>query len=183
MTLACVVALACATGGDGPRDASPAPAQRSELPQPAGGRPQHLVVVSVHGMSPAAYGDAGLEPWMPTVAALAQAGAAAEWMVPAFPATAYPAHATLVTGVATAEHGIAGDRRLTEQGLADGPLDQAADVQAETLWQAVARGGGRVAALDWPSTGSAAIADLAPDLALPAGASWLDALARLGAGR
>jgi hypothetical protein len=105
---------------------------------------------------------------MPTLAALAQQGVAAEPMRPVFPPASYP-HAT-PSRCSVAKHG-------TAAGLDQHPIC------AQPLWQAVAQQGRTVAALDWPTTGGAAIADLAPDLVVPAGASWLDALASRGAGR
>lgn len=179
LAIAAALAVGCA-GRTPPRADVDAPAL--VLPVAAPDRPARLVLITVHGLVPEHY--LGAEPVvMPALAALARAGAAAESVVPAFPTSAYPAHATLVTGVGAATHGVGGDRRVTQVGVGPGLLDQATDVRAATLWQAVARQGGRVAALDWPSTGGAAIADLAPDLDLGAGTSWLDALGRLGAGR
>lgn len=181
--LALVLAAACMAGCAGTR----APRAAGDvalptLPVPAGARPERVVLITVHGLAPESY-LAESAPAMPTLAALARAGVAAERVEPVFPASIYPAHATLVTGVPASEHGIGGDRRVTQKGVGPGLLDQATDLRAATFWQAAARQGARVAALDWPSTGAASIADLAPDLELAPGASWLEALERLGAGR
>jgi hypothetical protein len=112
---------------------------------------------------------------MPWLAALARAGVAAEAVEPVFPASSYPAHATLVTGLRTVEHGVATPVRLAR--------GAPAAMEGSPLWDVVARAGGGVAALDWPSTSGAAIADLAPDLLVPAGETWADALATSGTGR
>ena len=163
---------ACATGG-GPRVPGAATPSSVALPAPAAlAQPARVLLVSIHGLSPDRYLTADGARAMPTLAALAQQGVAAESMRPVFPPASYPAHATLVTGVSVAKHGIAA-----------AGLDQASDLRATSLWQAVAQQGRTVASLDWPTTGGAAIADLAPDLVVPAGASWLDALASGGAGR
>jgi hypothetical protein len=151
-----------------------------ELPEP-GQTPSRLVLVTLHGLAPSHYLAA--EPVMPVLADLAMHGAAAEVMTTGVPATVYAAHATLVTGVDPALHGITGDRRLDERGISAFRLDQAADVQAQTLFTAIRGRHERVAALDWPSTGGAPIDDLAPDLELAEGASWRETLARLGTGR
>lgn len=179
LAIAAVLVAGCA-GRSTPRGGVDAPALA--LPAPASTRPERLVVITVHGLVPEHYLTEPTPP-MPALAALARAGAAAEGVLPAFPASPYPAHATLLTGVGAAEHGIGGDRRLTQGGVGPGFLDQATDLRAATLWQAASRQGVRVAALDWPSTGGAAIADLAPDLDLAPGTSWLESLGRLGAGR
>ncbi len=163
---------ACATGG-GPRVPGAAARSPVALPAPAAlAQPARVLLVSIHGLSPARYLTADGVRSMPTLAALAQQGVAAESMRPVFPPAPYPAHATLVTGVSVAKHGIAA-----------AGLDQASDLRVASLWQAAAEQGRTVASLDWPTTGGAAIADLAPDLVVPAGANWLDALARSGAGR
>ncbi len=173
---ACVARLlatsACATGG-GPRVPGAATSSSVALPAPAAlAQPARVLLVSVHGLSPDRYLTAYGARAMPTLAALAQQGVAAESMRPVFPPAPYPAHATLVTGVSVAKHGVAA-----------AGLDRASDLRAASLWRAVAEQGRTVAALDWPTTGGAAIADLAPDLAVGPGASWLDALASGGAGR
>ena len=163
---------ACATGG-GPRVPGAAARSPVALPAPAAlAQPARVLLVSIHGLAPARYLTADGARSMPTLAALAQQGVAAESMRPVFPPASYPAHATLVTGVSVAKHGIAA-----------AGLDQASDLRVASLWQAVAEQGRTVASLDWPTTGGAAIADLAPDLVVPAGGNWLDALARSGAGR
>jgi len=181
VALGLVAALAHGCASLGSRGAS-APAARdvAALPAPAAAL-ERLVFVTIHGLGPELYlaPDAA----MPTLASLARAGVAAEAMTPVFPSTIYAAHASLATGVEPAHHGVGGDRRVTLRGVGSGLLDQVSDLRAPTLFEAVAQGGGAVAALDWPSTGGAPIADLAPDLVLPAGASWADALAQRGAGR
>ena len=66
-----------------------------------------LVVLSVDGMHPSLYRTAeefGLK--LPNIQDLARHGAQAEAMESIFPSTTYPAHATLVTGVAPRVHGI-----------------------------------------------------------------------------
>jgi hypothetical protein len=175
--------LACATGGtSGGRGAS-APASIA-LPTPAAvERPARVLLVTIAGLTPDRYLAASEASAMPVLAALARGGVAAETMRPAFPAASYPAHAALVTGVSAAKHGIAAERRLGKQGTGAARLDQASDLGAASLWQAVAQQGGSVASLDWPTTGGAAIADLAPDLLLPAGANWQSAVATSGRGR
>ncbi len=182
IAIAALLALGCAQLGVR-RGAKPPPAAApgaAALPAPAAA-PEHFVLVTVHGLTSDRYLAAA--PAMPTLAALARAGAAAEAMAPVFPATVYAAHATLATGVDPSRHGVGGDHRITAHGVSAAFLDQASDVRVPTLFAAAAQGGGRVAALDWPSTGGAAIGDLAPDLALDPGASWAEALGKVGAGR
>lgn len=181
IALGLVAALAHGCASLGSRSASaPAASDAADLPAPTATLAR-LVLVTIHGLTPDLY--LAPDPVMPTLAELARAGVAAEAMTPVFPATVYATHATLVTGVEPSHHGVGGDHRMTPRGVSGAFLDRVDDVRAPSLFGAVATLGGGVAALDWPSTGGAAIADLAPDLVLPTGASWADALAQRGAGR
>jgi hypothetical protein len=183
IAIAVVLALGCAKLGVRRHGAAKPPAPVREtagLPAPAAA-PERFVLVTIHGLSADRY--LAPAPAMPTLAALARAGAAAEAMAPVFPATVYSTHAALATGAEPSRNGVGGDHRITAHGVTSAFLDQAADVRTPTLFAAAAQGGGRVAALDWPSTGGAPIADLAPDLALDPGASWVEALGKVGAGR
>src|SRR5688572_3596427 len=158
--------LACAVpGGIG------APARREPPPvADAGGRPAHLVLVTVAGLTPDRYLDGEA---MPVLAALARVGAAAEDVEPVAPAAAYPAHATFVTGVAPAEHGVAADQLIGERGVRRAPPAHASQLRAAALWQRVAEAGGAVASFDWPTTTGASIAALLPDVTpLRAGERW-----------
>jgi hypothetical protein len=157
--LGCALALplACATGPS----RAPLPA-RAPLPELGGaGRPALVVLVSVAGLTP----ERALEPEaMPFLSALARQGVAAERVDPVAPAAAYPAHASFVTGVAPAQHGIVADRLLGERGVRRAAPSHASQLRAATLWQRVAEAGGGVAAFDWPTTTGAEIASLLPDV-------------------
>jgi hypothetical protein len=141
-----------------------APPRIAQLPALAdgAGRPAHVVLVSVAGLTPDRYlsGDA-----MPSLAQLASLGVAAEHVVPVAGAGTYPAHASLVTGTTPAEHGIVADQLLGERGVRRAQPSHASQLRSATLWQRVAEGGGSVTSLDWPTTRGAEIASLLPDLA------------------
>ena len=158
--------LAC--GGWAPARVAPLEGLLAE--SDAAGPPAQLVLVSLATLTPDRYlAGAG----MPTLAALAAAGVAAEGVEPVMPAAAYPAHATLVTGVAPPQHGVVADRLLGERGVRLAPAHHASRLRAPTLWQRVAEGGGTVAAFDWPTTTGAEMASLLPDLAPErAGETW-----------
>jgi len=164
--LAVLLALACAAlpaGAPGPRREAPPVADGA-------GRPAHVVLISVAGLTPDRYleGDA-----MPALAALAREGVAVERVEPVAPAAVYPVHATLVTGVTPAEHGIVADQLIGERGVRATPPAHATGLRAAALWQRVAEAGGAVTALDWPTTTGAEIASLLPDVApLRAGERW-----------
>jgi len=156
LALAAALAFACAA-----LPAGEAPLRLPPLAD-AAGRPAHVVLVSVPGLTPDRYLAGDL---MPVLAALAGEGVAAEQVEPVAPASAYPAHATLVTGVTPAVHGIVADQLLGERGVRGVSPSHASYLRAATLWQRVAESGGSVTALDWPTTTGAEIASLLPDVA------------------
>jgi predicted AlkP superfamily pyrophosphatase or phosphodiesterase len=140
------------------------------LPAAESGVPERTLVVSVAGL-----GADALARDMPVAAALADAGAQALRVRSAAPAAAYPAHATLVTGVATGEHGVVADHLLGEHGVRAARYAHASHLKVATLWQRAVESGMSVASLDWPSTLGAAIPLLLPDAqALRAGVSWAE---------
>jgi hypothetical protein len=168
------LALACVGPG-----APPAP--RIEIPELAGpaARPGHLVMVSIAGLGSDRYrSQPAAAPAMPALAALAEAGVAADAVEGVPPASVYPAHATLVTGELPAEHGITADRVLGPQGVRALPFSHASGLRAATLWQRASEAGRAVAALAWPTTVGAEIALRLPDLEpLRGGDTWLGVLA------
>ena len=145
------------------------------LPVTGAGVPERVVLVSVSGMGAGAYREAS--PLMPTVAALAAAGVGADAVEPVAPSATYPTHATLVTGLVPADHGIVADRLLGRRGVRSMPYRHASLLRSRTLWQAVTERGGGVASLAWPTTVGAAIPLLLPDL-VPTrrGERWLEML-------
>ncbi len=171
--LALLAGLATLVGCTGPRG-SRAPTTLT-LPQPTGGRPELLALISVAGLDAARYrGDA---PAMPTLAALARDGAMADAVENVAPAAAYPAHATLVTGKRPAAHGIVADRRLGDHGVRRARYSHASLLRAPTLWQAAADARREVAALGWPTTVGAAIPMLLPETdGAGLGETWVDRL-------
>ncbi len=69
------------------------------------------------------------------------------------PALTYPAHTTLVTGVAPIRHGIRQNKPFDPLGRnADGWYWYADDIRATTLWDAAAEAGAATASVDWPVT-------------------------------
>jgi arylsulfatase A-like enzyme len=174
--VAAAVALACA----GPEASAP-PVSGVDLPRTPGRMsfPEHVLFVSVAGLTPGDYRDDGVRPpLMPTVAALARAGVAADAVTTVAPAARYPAHATLVTGQLPAAHGIVADRLTGDRGIRTARYWHASYLKVPTLWEVAAREEWRVAALGWPTTVGAAIAQLLPDLVPTVrGETWLGVLA------
>ena len=136
-------------------DAGAPPAPRAAPAKP----PTRLVMVSVAGLSPDLY--QGAAPVMPGLAARAAGGVFADAMRAVAPATAYPAHATLVTGRVPARHGIVSDRQLGDD---DALRSDASLLESPALWKLAAEANLRVAALAWPTTVGAEIAFNLPDV-------------------
>jgi len=171
MTL--VLFLAACAGSEAPPPVSPSPGV------PSVAFPERVVLISVAGMTPAAYrGDGMRSLVMPTVAALGRSGAAADAVTPVTPSARYPAHATLVTGQRPAAHGIVADRLIGERGVRRARYWHASQLQAPTLWGIAGRDKLSVAALGWPTTVGASIPLLIPDLApVSRGETWIDVIA------
>lgn len=90
---------------------------------------------------------------LPILRGLATQGAMARSLVSVWPSVTYPAHATLVTGVTPARHGIANNVVFDPFGKNDGGwFWYARDLRAETLWDSARRAGVDVANVTWPVT-------------------------------
>lgn len=143
------------------------------LPETAAGPPALLLLASVAGLTAEDWQAGG----MPTLASLAAAGVAAQAVHTTTPAATYPAHATLVTGLAAAGHGIPTDHLLGEKGVRAARYSHASLLRAPTLWQRASEVAIDVASLDWPSTLGAAIPTLLPDVSPSRkGETWLSLL-------
>jgi predicted AlkP superfamily pyrophosphatase or phosphodiesterase len=173
--LALAFALGLAACAASPRAArAPEPdrfGQVAEVP----GAPQVTVLVSLAGLAPAHYLDPAAA--LPTVAALARSGVGAERVEAVAPATPQTVHASLVTGLTPAEHGVSSERLLGDQGVRRERWWHASRLKGPNLWQVTVESGAEVAALDWPATAGAAIPLLLPDIApTRRDESWLGAL-------
>jgi predicted AlkP superfamily pyrophosphatase or phosphodiesterase len=87
------------------------PAQ--DAPVPAA-RDRHVVVITIDGLAASAFDEP--RPPMPTVLRLAREGARARRVTTVNPAMTWPAHATIVTGVTPARHGLLVNGLLVREG-------------------------------------------------------------------
>ncbi|MBZ2183393.1 MAG: ectonucleotide pyrophosphatase/phosphodiesterase [Bryobacter sp.] len=117
---------------------------------------QPVVVISVDGLDHRYLRDAdrlGLR--IPHLRRLLKEG---EWiggLVGAVPTVTWPSHTTLITGVASREHGIVGNRRPKSE---SGDYYWMAEMlRVKTLWHATRKAGLKSAAITWPVTVGAAI--------------------------
>lgn len=171
---------------------------QGELPvlEPAATPPARVVLVSVSGLVPAAYLPASGPPAMPVLAAMAQAGAAAEKVEAVSPAATYPVHATLATGRLPAAHGVTADSLLGDRGSVRRRPTPRPPLRAPALWEAVSGTGRRSVVLGWPGSSGGRIDLVFPEsFSLEPGEEWkawmeahtspglLGAARRLGADR
>jgi hypothetical protein len=164
--LAALLLVGCAAALPGPSPSARLGERLAALPE-APAPAARLILVSIAGLERGAWAEgpvAGGGPGMPTVARLAELGILAEHVAPAAPPSAYPVHATLVTGLPPRAHGIPADHRLGERGVRSERYWHASQLRGGALWQLAAERRVPVAALDWPVTGGAAVDALLPDL-------------------
>lgn len=172
-------ALAACAGAPGPAKPS-LPAQPPPGPVIATGgpgRPDHVVLVSVAGLTPDRYLPGPGQPSMPTLTAAARRGVAAEWVETVSPASPAPVDTALLTGTTPAVDGIAADHPIGDHGVRMDRGRHASELLVSTLWERVGRAGYPVGSLDWPVTLGAAIPLLLP--ATPPGAEgegWIQLL-------
>lgn len=111
---------------------------------------KRVVIISVDGLRPDFYLADGWE--MPALRSWLKEGACAKGAESVFPSMTYPAHATIVTGVRPAKHGITSNTKLGENGPTPEWYWEAEAIRARTLWQAAKEKGLAVAIVLWPST-------------------------------
>jgi predicted AlkP superfamily pyrophosphatase or phosphodiesterase len=142
--------------------------------------PRHVVVISVDGLKPATYTQAGPSK-APTLRRLAEEGAYAEGVIGVTPTVTYPSHTTVVTGVPPAVHGIYNNRILDAEETSNASWYwYARDVKVPTLFGAVKARGLTTAAVSWPVTVDADIDYLVPEFGgVTRHPRWLDLLRAL----
>ncbi|HEY7697098.1 MAG TPA: ectonucleotide pyrophosphatase/phosphodiesterase [Vicinamibacteria bacterium] len=118
-----------------------------------------LVLLSIDGLKPDYVLKAdthGLK--VPNLRLLVEGGAHAEAVTGVFPTVTYPSHATMLTGVAPARHGIYSNHPFDPLSKnQDGWYWYVEDLKAMTLWEAAESAGLRTASVDWPVSVGAAI--------------------------
>lgn len=124
------------------------------------------IVISIDGLRPAFYLDARYE--APTLRELAETGVRANGVFPVFPSLTYPGHATLVTGVQPAKHGIVSNTVFSNSlGVTDRWYWEKAALRSPTLWEMAKAAGKSVAIVRWPSSVGAQVDWLVPEIFSP----------------
>jgi hypothetical protein len=109
---------------------------------------EHVVLVSIDGLRPELYLDAG---WpAPMLQQMAREGAHAEAVRGVFPSVTYPTHTSIVTGALPARHGIFYNSPFEPGGETGRWYWEAASIRVPTLWTAAREAGLTTAAVSWP---------------------------------
>lgn len=90
----------------------------------------------------------------PTLTQLAQNGATAQSMLPIFPSSTFPCHATLATGCTADHHGIVSNQFIDRQRGEFNFSNDSTWLGCEPLWISAEKAGLKSATLLWPSSGS-----------------------------
>lgn len=132
---------------------------------------ERVVLVSISGLradyiSQPANLPESLRARIPTLLALRAKGAFAIGIDSVYPTQSLPAHATMVTGVLPADHGITADAAFDEQtgAPATQPHWLAKEIKTDTLWDLAGRAGLTTAAIGFPLTAGAKITFNVPDI-------------------
>lgn len=129
---------------------------------------RHVVVISIDGFPAYLLNDPKLP--LPTIRALATAGAAAEGMHVSNPSVTWPNHTSLISGVRPEKHGVLFNGVLVRSGVGspvalDSKRDKADLVRVATLYDRLHQAGYSTAEINWPCTrNSESLDDSFPDV-------------------
>jgi predicted AlkP superfamily pyrophosphatase or phosphodiesterase len=125
------------------------------------GRARHVVIISIDGLRPEFYLD---DAWAaPELRALLKAGSHARAAEGVFPTVTYPNHATIVTGVRPARHGVLSNTIPTPAGARGRWHEEVTDLRASPIWEWARAAGLTTAAVSWPVTAGARVDLLVPE--------------------
>ncbi len=119
-----------------------------------------VLLISIDGLQPADILEAekrGID--IPNLQRFVTQGSYASAVVGVLPTVTYPSHATLITGVSPAEHGIVSNTGFDPLQInQSGWYWYASDFKVPTLWDAAAKAGLKTANVHWPvSVGATSI--------------------------
>ena len=117
----------------------------------------HVILISIDGLRFEDLNNPKLN--IPALKNLRDRGSFALNIESVYPSQSIPAHATIVTGMLPADHGITADASFDEKkGLTSADnYHLASEFKADTIWQAARRAGLKTAALNFPMTKKAEI--------------------------
>jgi predicted AlkP superfamily pyrophosphatase or phosphodiesterase len=119
---------------------------------PAGALAEPVLLISIDGLQPADVIEAeqrGID--IPNLKRFIKEGTYASGVRGVLPTVTYPSHATLLTGVSPAKHGIIGNNSFDPMQVnQSGWYWYASDFKVPTLWDAAAKAGMTTANVHWP---------------------------------
>lgn len=111
------------------------------------GPAKYVVLIAIDGFRPDFYLQ---EKWpTPNLKALMRAGSYARGLRPVVPSTTIPDHVTMMTGALPARHGVHFNVVFDPANWKSDDYKEAAQIKLPTLWDAVKKAGGSVAAVRW----------------------------------
>lgn len=117
-----------------------------------------VLLISIDGLRPAELARKPADAPLPNLRRVRAEGAHASGVRGVMPTLTYPSHATLLTGVAPARHGILSNLTFDPSlKNAQGWYWYASDVRVPTLWDAARKAGLATANVHWPTSVGAAI--------------------------
>lgn len=119
---------------------------------PSSALAEPVLLIAIDGLQPADVIEAeerGIE--IPNLKRFVTEGSYASGVIGVLPTVTYPSHATLVTGVSPAKHGIIGNTTFDPMQInQSGWYWYASDYKVPTLWDAAAKAGRTTASVHWP---------------------------------
>ena len=126
---------------------------------------RQVIIISIDALTPIEYEDpAGHHLKIPNIEAMKTGGCASPGMLVTFPASTYPNHTAMMTGVHPAVHGVVSNTPIDPFNWENGGWYFFADkIKVPTLWDAAHKAGITSGAVSWPVTVGAKIDFLLPE--------------------
>lgn len=116
---------------------------------------RYVIIVSIDGLRPEFYTDST---WgAVTLQHMMRNGTSAKGVISVYPSSTFPAHATMLTGVSPARHGVYYNEVFDEGKESGKWYWYDSSIKSPTLWQVAAKAGLTTAAVSWPVTAGAPV--------------------------
>jgi predicted AlkP superfamily pyrophosphatase or phosphodiesterase len=112
----------------------------------------HVVIISLDGMRPEFYLPGDLSAVAETLMSLRDSGSYAKGAFPPYPSMTYCGHASIVTGVFPARHGVTANSVFEPLASEGRGFFFASDIKVPALWDVAHKAGLTVGAVSWPTT-------------------------------
>jgi predicted AlkP superfamily pyrophosphatase or phosphodiesterase len=123
----------------------------------------HVILISIDGLRLEDLNNPKLK--LPTLKALRERGSVVLNFESIYPSQSLPAHATIITGMLPADHGITSDLPFDEKrGQTASGKYLASEIKADTIWQAAKRAELKTATINFPLTEKAELDFVAQEI-------------------